>query len=152
LIPLTVRRKPSDQLVLKMLASHFPRTYGDKVEHQYSNIIPVVVMGRDGKLRRPNRRPAPELEDRSDELVVSADSGEVEPGKIKFGLILGEELDPQELEQRFGGEQPLREVEFEGVPDTSQQHDALSVRATPVKAGPSPSAQPDKAEPSRDAG
>ena len=25
-VPLTVRRKPSDQLVLKMLASHFPRT------------------------------------------------------------------------------------------------------------------------------
>src|SRR5437764_8895387 len=49
LIPLTVRRKPSDQLVLKMLSAHFPRTYGEKVEHQHSNIIPVVVMGRDGK-------------------------------------------------------------------------------------------------------
>src|SRR6516164_436656 len=34
LIPLTVRRKPSDQLVLKMLAAHFPRAYGDKLEHQ----------------------------------------------------------------------------------------------------------------------
>jgi hypothetical protein len=42
-------------------------------------------------------------------------SGEVEPGKMKFGLILTEDLDPQELEQRFGGEQPLQEVEFEGL-------------------------------------
>jgi hypothetical protein len=138
LIPLTVRRKPSDQLVLKMLASHFPRTYGDKVEHQYSNIIPVVVMGRDGKLRRPNMRPAPELEDRSEELVARADNGEVEPGKMKFGLILSEPMDAQELEQRFSGERPLQEVEFEGLPDTSEQHSALTVRATPVKAGPSP--------------
>ncbi len=135
LIPLTVRRKPSDQLVLKMLASHFPRTYGEKVEHQYSNIIPVVVMGRDGKLRRPNRRSAPELEGRSKELVASADSGEVEPGKMKIGLFLTEDLDPQELEQRFGGEQPLQEVEFEGLPeDIEECADLSNVKRTRMAA------------------
>ena len=51
LIPLTVRRKPSDQLVLKMLSAHFPRTYGEKVEHQHSGIIGVMRVGRDGKMR-----------------------------------------------------------------------------------------------------
>jgi hypothetical protein len=51
LIPLTVRRKPSDQLVLKMLSAHFPRTYGDKVVHQHGGIIGVVRVGHDGKMR-----------------------------------------------------------------------------------------------------
>ena len=91
LIPLTVRRKPSDQLVLKMLAAHFPRTYGDKVEHQHSGIIGVMRMGRDGKMR-PNA-PAAKLEDQSDELVVSADSGPVEPSQMKIGLVVGEPLE-----------------------------------------------------------
>ena len=53
LVPLTVRRKPSDQLVLKMLAAHFPKTYGEKVDHQHSGIIAVVRVGHDGKWR-PN--------------------------------------------------------------------------------------------------
>ena len=44
LIPLTVRRKPSDALVLKMLAAHFPRTYGDKLQHQHSEIISMMRM------------------------------------------------------------------------------------------------------------
>ena len=56
LIPLTVRRKPSDQLVLKMLSAHFPRTYGEQVEHQHSGIISVMRIGRDGKMR-PNSPP-----------------------------------------------------------------------------------------------
>jgi hypothetical protein len=51
LIPLTVRRKPSDQLVLKTLSAHFPRTYGDKVAHHHSGIIGVMQVGRDGKMR-----------------------------------------------------------------------------------------------------
>jgi hypothetical protein len=91
-----------------------------------NHIIPVVVMGRDGKLRRPNRRSAPELEDRSEELVASADSGEVDPRKMKIGLILTEDLDPQELEQRFGGEQPLQEVEFEGLPANEESADRIT--------------------------
>jgi hypothetical protein len=108
LVPLTVRRKPSDQLVLKMLAAHFPRTYGEKVEHNHG-IIPVMRIGRDG-IMRPASAYAPKLEDKSTDLVASADSGEVDPRKMKIGLILTEELDPQELEQRFGGEQPLKEA------------------------------------------
>ena len=101
LIPLTVRRKPSDQLVLKMLAAHFPRTYGDKVEHQHSGIIGVMRMGRDGKMR-PNA-PAAKLEDQSDELVVSADSGPVELSQMKIGLVVGEPLDSEELERYAAG-------------------------------------------------
>jgi len=67
-----VRRKPSDQLVLKMLSAHFPRTYGDKLEHQHSGIIGVMRVGRDGKMRPQ----MPKREDQSDdEFVVSADGG-----------------------------------------------------------------------------
>ncbi len=110
LIPLTVRRKPSDQLVLKMLSAHFPRTYGDKVEHQHSGIIGVMRMGRDGKMR-PNTPPA-ELDDRSDELVVSADAGPVEPSQMRIGLVVGEPLGAEELE-RYCAEQSPQPIEFE---------------------------------------
>jgi len=101
LIPLTVRRKPSDQLVLKMLSAHFPRTYGEKVEHQHSGIIAVMRIGRDGKMR-PNSASIPELEDQTDELVVAADSGPGEPTEMKIGMVVHErcrtsgELEAQE--------------------------------------------------------
>ncbi len=112
LIPLTVRRKPSDQLVLKMLAAHFPRTYGDKVEHQHSGIIGVMRMGRDGKMR-PNAPPA-ELEDQSSELVVSADGGPVERSHMRIGLVVGERLGPEELERYAAGVQASQHaIEFE---------------------------------------
>jgi hypothetical protein len=112
LIPLTVRRKPSDQLVLKMLSAHFPRTYGDKVAHQHSGIIGVMRVGRDGKMR-PDSRPIPQLEDQTDELVASADSGDVEPSQMKIGLIVGELCDSEELDRFFGGPQSLQPIEFE---------------------------------------
>ncbi len=111
LTPLTVRRKPSDQLVLKMLAAHFPNTYGDKVQHQHNGIIGVMRVGRDGKMR-PNA-PAVELEDQSTELVVSADSGPVEPSQMKIGLVVGEPLGAEELERLYGGQQSIQDVEFE---------------------------------------
>jgi len=109
LIPLTVRRKPSDQLVLKMLAAHFPRTYGDKLEHQHNGMIAVMRIGRDGKMR-PNS--PPKLEDQSDELVMSADSGDVAPAQMKIGLVVGEPLTSADLEALYGGEQSLPPVEF----------------------------------------
>jgi hypothetical protein len=109
LIPLTVRRKPSDQLVLKMLAAHFPRTYGDKVEHQHNGIIAVMRVGRDGKWR-PNS-PA-KLEDQSDELVMSADSGDVAPMEMKIGLVVPEPLASKALEVLYGGKHSLPRVEF----------------------------------------
>jgi hypothetical protein len=114
LVPLTVRRKPSDQLVLKMLSAHFPRTYGDKVEHQHSGIIGVMRMGRDGKMR-PNAPPAAQLDDQSNELVASADSGAVEPSQMKIGLVVGETLDSEELERLFGGVQASQPIEFEEI-------------------------------------
>jgi hypothetical protein len=111
LIPLTVRRKPSDQLVLKMLAAHFPRTYGDKVEHQHSGMISVMRIGRDGKMR-PNSQAIPKLEDQSDELVVSADSGDVEPTKMKIGLVVGEPCTSAELDALYGGKRSIDPMEF----------------------------------------
>jgi hypothetical protein len=89
LIPLAVRRKPSDQLVLKMLSAHFPRTYGEKLEHQHSGIIGVMRVGRDGKMR-PNSASIPKLENQSDELVVAADSGSADPTQMKIGMVVGE--------------------------------------------------------------
>ena len=115
LVPLTVRRKPSDQLVLKMLSAHFPKTYGDKLEQQHSGIIGVMRIGRDGKWR-PNA-PARTLEDQSDELVTSADSGPVEPSLMKIGLVVGETLEREELERLYGGRQTLGSVEFEEIED-----------------------------------
>lgn len=112
LIPLTVRRKPSDQLVLKMLAAHFPKTYGEKVEHQHSGIIAVMRVGHDGKWR-PNAPATPKLDNRSDELVASADSGDVEPTQMKIGLVVGEPRDSKELERRYGGQQSIVPIEFE---------------------------------------
>jgi hypothetical protein len=111
LIPLTVRRKPSDQLVLKMLSAHFPQTYGEKVAHQHSGIIGVMRMGRDGKMR-PNSQTAPELDDQSDELVVSADSGNVVPSQMKIGLVVGEPCNSEELERLYGGPQSIPDIEF----------------------------------------
>ena len=58
-------------------------------------------VGRDGKMR-PNT-PAAELEDQSNELVVSADSGPVEPSQMKIGLVVGEPLGAEELERLYGG-------------------------------------------------
>jgi hypothetical protein len=90
LIPLTVRRKPSDQLVLKMLAAHLPKTYGNTVAHEHSGIIGVMRVARDGKSWRPNAPPARKLEDQSDQLVTCADAGEVEPSEMRVGLVVGE--------------------------------------------------------------
>jgi len=50
--PLTVRRKPSDALVLKMLSAHFPKTYADK-----SSVD--VNVGGVLRLQRPDERYAP---------------------------------------------------------------------------------------------
>ena len=100
LIPLTVRRKPSDQLVLKMLSAHFPRTYGEKVEHQHSGIIAVMRIGRDGKMR-PNSALIPKRADDSEELVVAADSGAEEPSQMKIGMVVDERCKTsEELEAR----------------------------------------------------
>jgi hypothetical protein len=109
LIPLTVRRKPSDQLVLKMLAAHFPRTYGEKIDHQHSGIISMII-GRDGEMRPI--APPRALEDRSDELVVSAVAGELEPSQMKIGLVVTEPPDLEEFERRHGGMRCVQDVEF----------------------------------------
>jgi hypothetical protein len=129
LIPLTVRRKPSDQLVLKMLAAHFPRAYGDKVQHQHSGgIISVMRVGRDGKMRPQT----PPRENPEDEFVVSADAGNLEPEQMKIGLVVGEVLEPEELERRFGGPKAVQDVEFQEV-DDEEAGSAVATEAKPAK-------------------
>jgi hypothetical protein len=129
LIPLTVRRKPSDQLVLKMLSAHFPHTYGDKVAHQQSGIIGVMRVGRDGKMR-PNAPPRT-LEDQSDELVASADGGNVEPSQMKIGLVVGERMSSAELEAAYGGVQEIHDVEFIEEDDEGSAPGASSPTTSP---------------------
>ena len=144
LIPLTVRRKPSDQLVLKMLAAHFPRTYGDKVEHQHSGIIGVMRMGRDGKMR-PNAPPAA-LEDQSDELVVSADSGPVEPSQMKIGLVVGEPLSAEELERYAAGlEAEPMDFENEDGSVVRMEVDGTSTVVKPPRQEPAAAAERERA-------
>lgn len=90
-VPLTVRRKPSDQLVLKMLASHFPHTCGDKVDvnHRHSGIIAVARLCRDGKIW-PVGPPQKVEREIDDGLVASADSGDpIDPRKTKISRSLG---------------------------------------------------------------
>jgi hypothetical protein len=112
LIPLTVRRKPSDALVLKMLAAHFPGTYGEKVSHQHNGIISLMIVGRDGKMR-PGSQSMAKREDQ-DELVVSADGAVVEPSQMKIGLVVGERCTHgTELDADYGGGQVIPEIEFE---------------------------------------
>ena len=94
-----------------MLAAHFPKTYGEKVEHQHSGIISVVRVGRDGKMR-PNAPPRPKLEDQTDGLVASADSGVIEPSQMRIGLVVGEPKTSAELEAAYGGIREIEEVEF----------------------------------------
>ena len=138
LVPLTVRRKPSDQLVLKMLASHFPRAYGDRIEHHHSGIIPVARLCRDGKIRPVG--PPKEIEDGNDDLVVSADNGApIDPSKMRIGLLVGEPLSREEFERAYGGPQPLREVEFEGLPEdgsVSETDGAVTVVKSPEQQEP----------------
>ncbi len=112
LVPLTVRRKPSDQLVLRMLAAHFPRTYGEKVQHEHNGTITMRI-ARDGKMRP--QTPAKDLDDQSNELVESAESGPVEPSQMKIGLVVGEKLGREELERLYGGEQTSQPIEFEEI-------------------------------------
>jgi hypothetical protein len=122
LVALTVRRKPSDQLVLKMLSAHFPRTYGDRVDHQNNGIIAVMRVGRDGKWR-PNSEPRAKLDDQSDELVASADNGgDIEPTRMRVGLVVGEpcqssaELHALAVEYKRSG---IPRIEFRDEDDNS---------------------------------
>ena len=131
LIPLTVRRKPSDQLVMKMLSAHFPNTYGDKVQHQHNGIIGVLRVGRDGKMRA-NSQVAAELEDQSNELVVSADSGPVEPSQMKIGLVVGERLNAEELE-RYAANFEAQPMDFENEDDGSVVRMEVDGTSTVVK-------------------
>lgn len=113
-IPLTVHRKPSDQLVLKMLAAHFPRTYGERVEVNSTNMIAVAVFGRDGKLR-PRGQP-PKVIEHNHELPAM--EVEAPPGELKYGLVLTEEAcaTSAAFDARYGGVQAdahLAEIAFE---------------------------------------
>ena len=82
------------------MSAHFPRTYGEKVEHQHSGIIAVMRIGRDGKMR-PNSASIPKLENQSDELVVAADSGSADPAQMEIGMVVGKRYQTSaELEAR----------------------------------------------------
>ncbi len=83
------------------------------MEHQHSGIISVMRVGLDGKMR-PNAPPRPKLEDETDGLVASADSGVVDPTQKKIGLVVGEPKTSAELEAAYGGMTygEIEEVEF----------------------------------------
>ena len=112
-----------------MLAAHFPRTYGDKVEHQHSGIIGVMRVGRDGKMRPQTPR---KLEDQSTELVVSADGGHVEPSQMKIGLVVGEPLGGEELERLYGGQQLRSRSNLKKMKKTARdaRHGSVNPQAT----------------------
>jgi hypothetical protein len=61
---------------------------------------------------RTNAPPRPKLEDQTDGLVASADSGVVDPTQMKIGLVVGEPKTSAELEAAYGGIREIEEVEF----------------------------------------
>jgi hypothetical protein len=111
-----------------MLAAHFPKTYGDKLEHQHSGIIGVMRVSRGGKSWRPNEPTARTLEDQSDELVTCADASDVEPSQMRIGLVVGEPLGREDLDRCYGGKQTLGSIEFE------EEEEDGSVRLTRMEA------------------
>jgi hypothetical protein len=87
-------------------------------------------IGRDGKLRPQ----MPKREDQSDdELVVSADSGEVEPQRMKIGMVVGMPKSTAELEAAYGGVQEIHDVEFIEVDDEAPAPSASSPTTSPGK-------------------
>ena len=67
---------------------------------EIAGIIPVMKIGRDGKLR-PNSASIPKLENQSDELVVAADSVAADPTEMRIGMVVGERsANSAELEAR----------------------------------------------------
>jgi len=102
-----------------MLAAHFPRTYGEKVEHQHSGIIAVMRVGQDGKMR-PNSASIPKLNDQSDELVVAADSGSADPTEMKIEMVVGERCETSaEIE-------PLEAASIKSGPVSVEFRDAMA--------------------------
>jgi hypothetical protein len=67
---------------------------------------------------------------------------------MKIGLVVGEPCDSEELERRFGGEQPLQPVEFEEYADdgsvkvTRLEADNSVTEVTPAKQEPVAPAEP----------
>ena len=84
-------------------------------------------MARCGRTRR-----AAELEDQSNELVVSADSGPVEPSQMKIGLVVGEPLDAEELE-RYAAGLEAQPMDFENEDDGSVVRMEVDGTSTVVK-------------------
>src|SRR4029077_12636253 len=89
--------------------------------------------------RRSAQVESDNLEDQSNDLVASADSGEVDPRQMKIGIILTEDIDSQELERWFGGEQPLQPEEYAddgSVKVTRLEADNSVTLVTPAKQEP----------------
>ena len=104
--PLTVRRKASDALVLKMLSAHYPKVYGDK------STVDVNVGGV-LRLERPGEKSAPrviEHED-SDPLVIEREDDTAERAADTNLVALGR---PASSSNEF--EQWAAAGEFEAEP------------------------------------
>jgi hypothetical protein len=82
--PLTVRRKPSDALVIKMLSSHKPEIYGDK-----STVNVNMKVGGVLRLQRPGEMPVKTLEQQNDGSFGLDDTGAVDEVDTTTMLALG---------------------------------------------------------------
>jgi hypothetical protein len=89
--PLTVRRKPSDALVIKMLSSHKPETYGEK-----STVNVNMKVGGVLRLQRPGEMPVKTLEQQNDGSFGLDDTGAVDEVDTTTMLALGRPADSSE--------------------------------------------------------
>ena len=92
-IPLTVRRKPSDALVIKMLSSHKSEIYGEKSRVDINMRVGGVL-----RLQRPGEMPVKTLEQQSDGSFGLDDTGAADEVDTTSMLALGR---PAETSEEF---------------------------------------------------
>jgi len=120
--PLTVRRKPSDALVIKMLSSHKPEIYGDK-----STVNVNMKVGGVLRLQRPGEMPVKTLEQQNDGSFGLDDASAVDEVDTTTMLALGRQAETSEEFQAWS--------------------DAGEFAAAPVKIAPPVAAHDDPTNP-----
>ena len=128
--PLTVKRKASDALVLRMLSSHKPEIYGER-----STLNVNMKVGGVLRLQRPEEMPVKTLEQQSDgsfalDDVSAADDPDTKTSNM---LALGrpaltsEEFDKWNADKEFAAE-PVTFVKADGTRTTSGRPDTPLTR------------------------
>jgi hypothetical protein len=102
-IPLKVRRAPSSQTVIRLLASLHPEVYGEKskIEHSGSVTLGVTRVGADGAMTHyGNSQISAGAHKTAESFLIEAPKAK--PADEKLGLVVGEAA--ENLDEKYGGE------------------------------------------------